>query len=651
MISKEEYNKYNLIQFNSLKKEPIKIDKKFIETTVYFDKEAYIEGSITEIIKVTSEKDEYPPKEFKMNLFSGIDNIFNLNVNDDGDCSLEITKMWYVDFSDKPSLEERRIADIKYNGKYIENYEKLYERKRINILNAKLDYLEKDLFSEQTLDYLKKNKNKSYKFDILMNKENYSYFLSEIVCSDKVNLFDESQKKDLKKKIEILNSEMKQIMKDIEDSENYDAANPKKQNLHNFFVKNFPDYENLQKDFQIYNKKWNLGKFSQEDFELFLLFSGLQIYFKYYKNPQDIPIDIRTMIEPKFDELKKNVIANKSLNIIDKARIICAFSKFCSWNLNNFDFPEFFSVDKLNEDEPFKIALNKFKNIIDNLDESSGLFKILLLFDMGSTNIINDWDFKDYKVLNYKYLGNDYVSKELKFTDFKKEFYERNKNKDKNIRLTFPVLSMLTLDQIKKHSLILLPKFFYKIPYNYKYNAVTCSFYRISFFNEARILGNSDIGRTNKKIDPKPSVFPWMIEISHETYSHLKTQFSNLYNGSPILNPIQYFRKLMCPNFYEEEPGYYLEYFLADDYTELKFLKSRNINLCPLTDFKYWTDINFNKMKGFTKKYFLDSLPNFVHYKGSYKEFEDTAYYDNNYDKRTIHEDKVIRCAFKAFNP
>ena len=277
-----EYNKYNLIQFNSLKKEPIKIDKKIIETTVYLDKEAYLEGSMKEIIKVTSEKDEYPPKEFTMNLFSGIDNIFNLNVNDDGDCSLEITKMWYVDFSDRPFLEERKIPDIKYNGKFIENYEKLYERKRINILNAKLDYFEKDLFSEQTLDYLKKNKNKSYKYDILMNNENYSYFLREIVCSDKVYLFEENQKKDMQKKIESLDSEMKQIMKDMEEVKLDDETDPKRIIFYNFLKKNLPAYEDLEKNFEIYNKIWYLDEFYQEDLDLFLSFSELLLYFKNY---------------------------------------------------------------------------------------------------------------------------------------------------------------------------------------------------------------------------------------------------------------------------------------------------------------------------------------------------------------------------------
>ena len=45
----EKDNKYDLLQFVSLKKEPIKIDEKIIETTLYLDKEVYLEGSVKEI--------------------------------------------------------------------------------------------------------------------------------------------------------------------------------------------------------------------------------------------------------------------------------------------------------------------------------------------------------------------------------------------------------------------------------------------------------------------------------------------------------------------------------------------------------------------------------------------------------------------------
>jgi len=640
----EKDNKYDLLQFVSLKKEPIKIDDKIIETTLYLDKEVYLEGSVKEKIKLISKKEAYPPKEFSMNIFSGIDNVFNLNVNEEGDCSLEITKMWYIDFADKPSLEERRIADIKYNGKYIQNYEKLYERKRINILNAKLDYFEKDLFSKETLDYLKKNKNKSYKFDILMNKENYSYFLSEIVCSDKVNLFNQNEKEKMKNTIDSLNSEMKQILKELEEIKYDDETDKKKLIFFNFLKKNFPVYEDLEGNFEIYNKRWNLDEFTKEDFDLFMSFSELQLYFKDYKLASKIPSKISKVIGPKFNNLKAQVNENQSLSIIDKVRIICGFSKFCCRILQNFDFPELFFVDQLKEDEPFKMALNKFKDIIDNLKESSGLFKILLLFYMGSTKIINDWDFKYYKVFNYRYMNHQYFSNELKFTDFKNEFLKIKLNE--NDELTFPALSMLTIEQIKKHSLSLLPKYFFKIPFSYDCNATSSSAYRIAYFNETRILNKKINFFDDIIINPNSYVLPWMIVISHEIYSHLKTHFSDLAVESPILNPIKGFRKLMCPNYYSYESGYYLEYFLADDFFELQFLKTRNITLNPLTDSKYWTDINFNQMKDFIRDAVKDQMLNYPISTNSNK----GLYNSLRSDMRTIGEDNVTPCAYELFN-
>ena len=70
------------------------------------------------------------------------------------------------------------LKNIYYNENKIE-CEKLYERKRWNILNAKIENLQEDLFSTKTIDYLRKNKNKSYKYDIILRKENINTFLSE----------------------------------------------------------------------------------------------------------------------------------------------------------------------------------------------------------------------------------------------------------------------------------------------------------------------------------------------------------------------------------------------------------------------------------------------------------------------------------------
>lgn len=73
-----------------------------------------------------------------------------------------------------------------------------------------------------------------------------------------------------------------------------------------------------------------------------------------------------------------------------------------------------------------------------------------------------------------------------------------------------------------------------------------------------------------------------------------------------------------------------------DDFQELKHLKLRNITLYPLTDYKYWTDFNFNKMKDFNRKEIIKDLFNIN---------------PVQYDKRTSDEEEDIRCMFRKFNP
>ena len=691
VLDLKQNNIYNLVKFETLLKEPIKIEKEKTEVNIYLNQYNNMTVSINEKVTLIPNSKEYKEKEYIITLFREINNIFTLNVNEDGDCSLEINSMWdvnYDDYEDNTIIQERKINEIEYNGKKIENYEKLYERKRWNLLNAKIDNFQKGLFSDQTIDYMKKNKNKSYKYDILLNKEGKTLFLSEKFPDEKTTFFEEDEKQKFKDRIKLLNAELLKKIKAMEDSKKTDDKAKTRKILYNFLEANKSTFKDLEDNFQLYNGKWDLDNFSEKDFELFLLFSELQLYLKKYISFKDIPIDIREQISPQFQKLKENVKSNNSLDLIEKTRIICSFSKFCSKSLHNFEFPELYIVNELKEEDPFKMAIEKYRSIIDNLKENSGLFKKLLLFDMGSTQIINEWDFKDFKIENLLYWKSEDLifSFNVKFIDFKKEFTS-NQNKKKvpndkdkliqenNIqeekKLTFPVLSMITLDQIKKHCFDLLPKFFFKIPDNYRYNALSITAYRISFFNEYRILNKNDL-KKGETYDPKECVLPIMIELSHEVYSHLKIRYSNLSSESPLLNPIKGDKKLLCPNDYNPECGYFLEYFIADNYEELKHLKFKNINLFPLTEFKYWTDINFNKMKEFNKKEMEKEKNNNNKNDNNNNDNNDNDNNDNDnninnneiqnteedyynfisYDKGRYDDDdvEVFRCVFKKYN-
>ena len=640
-------NKFDLIKFDSFFDKSFFIEKEKMQVIINLDESNDSIKSINVKIYLMSKNGELPKKEFIITLFGDIDNKFTMNINDEGDCSLEIISMWdvdYDDYDDDTIIKEREIPDIVYDGKKIENYEKLYERKRWNFLNVNIEKFEKYIFSQETFDYIKKNKNKSYKYDILLCKEKKMKLLSEKVVCDKVELLDEKDKEILRQNITSLNSKLIDKIEDLEKSTKPSDIKIKKENLNRFWNDNKLDYSNIEETFQIYNKKWNLNNFSDNDMNLYLLFSEMRLYYyKNYEKTEMIPFDLRERTKPVFDKFKDSVIKNKSINLIDKARIINCFTRFCSTILYYFNFPELIILEELKDDDPLKIAREKFKNVIDNLKESSAIFKKLLLFNMGSTAIINEWDFRDYEVSNFEYVPSkdNFIHSSSAFNSFKNEF---NEKKNKNYpKLTFPVLSMLTLEQVKNHCYDLLPKYIFKVPEIYNFKSVSMTGNRISFFNENRILNTIGMKKELLYLEPKSLVLPYMIEISHDTYSYLKVKYLNNNNDSPILNPMRERKKLICPNNYKPKSGYILEYFCAEDYNELLFLKFRNENLFPLTDSKYWVDINFNKMKKFGKTKMINSGIN-IH--SLQEDFENMSFFN----RRGFNEDLIMRCAFRKFN-
>ena len=583
----DKNNIYSSFRFETLLKDPIKIETKKIDLKFNLNEELYLNGNYDELIHLIPEKKEFEEKEIIITLYNDINNLYRLNINEiDGDCNVEINSMWDIDYDDKTSAEERKIPDLKYDGKIIEDFEALYERKRWNILNAKVEKFESNLFSDKTIKYIKNNKNKSFKYDILLCKDNIIKCLSEKIYN-KIIFFNEADKENLKNKLKPLATQLREKANNLE-KQNISKEIDKEEELINKYMTDiFPDYKDLAESFNLYNNKWNLNKFSDNDFQLFLLFSQMDLYYK--------PKITQKYIEQankKYEELKNKVISDESLNLIEKTRIICAFSKFCSSKLlKGYELPELFITKNLAETDPYKMAIEKYKEIIKGLKESSGYFKKLLLFDMSAAQIINDWDFETFKINNLKKI----TISECSFSDFQKKI-----NIDKR-KITFPSISMLTLNQVKQHSLNLLPKFFFKVVYAHKFNAVSDAGNHITFFNESRLLYSEGM-KDNIILNPKGCVLPIMIEISHETLSHVKIRYSNSSCLSPLLNPIKDKNKLLCPNDFKTESGYIIEYLFADTFEELNFIKKRNEDLFELTDPKYWIDINFNKMKKFNKE-------------------------------------------------
>ena len=109
IIDYKEKNRYCSIKFENLSKELYKIDSNKITMDLYPNKEDARVGKIDEVIYIIPEGKNFEEKKFNITLFLDIVNIYNLEVNGDGNCALEITTMWDVDYSVDPTIKERDI--------------------------------------------------------------------------------------------------------------------------------------------------------------------------------------------------------------------------------------------------------------------------------------------------------------------------------------------------------------------------------------------------------------------------------------------------------------------------------------------------------------------------------------------------------------
>ena len=598
IIDYKEKNRYCSIKFENLSKELYKIDSNKITMDLYPNKEDARVGKIDEVIYIIPEGKNYEEKKFNITLFLDIVNIYNLEVNGDGNCALEITTMWDVDYSVDPTIKERDIPDIKYDGKESKNYEKLYERKRWNFLNAKVENFGGDLFSQKTLEFIKERKNQSFKYDILIRDEKtYNRFLTEKIYKKKLGLLSASEKKALKDDMNKLISQIKAKNEKLDKINDNQKQLIELGNISDFIKKNFNEYKRIEKVFDPFNKRWSLDNFSEEDFDLFLIFSELQILYNVRGTKS------RKNISFGYNETKNKIIGNKTINLIEKVRMICGLSKFYSYKLKGKNFPEPVFVEELEKDDKFKTAIESFKKVINSLEESSGFFKKLLMNETGASEILNEWDLEEITIENMINIYNGVYFKEYRFKDFKDKLKSKNEISKEQIieKLSFPMLSMLTLDQIKKHSLELIPTFFFKISNIYDFNAITDVIVRVTFFNESKIL-QYEIIECQNEFTYKECTLPLMIEISHEIFSHLIIRYSDSGNKSPLLNPIKDKNKFLCSDDFNAEAGYVIEYFFSENYDDLKKLKTPNSALFELTKPEYWTWKNFNKMKEFSDK-------------------------------------------------
>ena len=96
----KEDNMYQSIKFETLLAKTIKIDNKEIKINVDIVEENCRGGYYDEIISIIPENNKYEIKKYNITLFCDINNTYEINLNEEGDCGIEITVMWDVNNGD-----------------------------------------------------------------------------------------------------------------------------------------------------------------------------------------------------------------------------------------------------------------------------------------------------------------------------------------------------------------------------------------------------------------------------------------------------------------------------------------------------------------------------------------------------------------------
>jgi len=643
-------NLYDTFSFTTLEKNPIAIsDETNKVINVKLNKANNRGGIYYETAFLSNSKSKKSMSIF-LTINCEIDNYINIDVNEEKGINLEIIEMWDIDYNEA-CKDERKIPDLKINEKEIQNYEKLFERKRWILINCKASSLSSNkIFSPETLLYLMDEKNigKNYLYNIILSEDSTIYLLNEKKEKEKILNLEEQKKKEIKDLLDEINekfiTEFNTPFFFETPKFGIDIALAPIKNLHN---KKFKEFKKI---FNCYGPYWDFEKFSEKDLDLFISYSDLTINFSYFRSNFNYTF---VNILKQYQLFKKNILQKCNLTYHEKARIISGFSTYCSHIINeNFPIiPEFFMVEDLPNDDPYKISCQKFRTIITELKEYSCFFKKTLLFDNSSNEIINIWDYKEFKVRQLL-MGNSikegYKFKDIGFNDFINSIEQVNaqranikvedeEEEEEIIKLTFPKLSMLTLSQVKEHLLNLVPKFFFKVK-NTNFSAVSNKNNFIIFINESNLLDIESLETI--KSNKQKFVLPIMAEIIHENFNHLKARYEDNTCDSPLLNQIGLKNVLLCPNEFEPESGFLFEQLLIDSPSELIAIKTPNDELFELTDTKFWVQRTFKlfkeKAKAFAAKYnikitkFKDSM-------------DDSCYDRRNFSKNNL----KYRCVFR----
>ena len=359
------------------------------------------------------------------------------------------------------------------------------------------------------------------------------------------------------KDINILIEKLKQLNEKIISIYNENSIKFK---LSNFLIQISEQRKILINLTQNYKNYFNYPlNYSKKVFEL----KEYSLFYEYYKASSIFLFDdINNIFNENKEEEDDNNIEN-CLNII--SCLIIIFNK-----IKNDIYNYILNFSEFNIYEKILFLISSFNLLYENLNEE----KII--------NIINF----DFKIFNFSDNNKDnpYI--------FAKNFiFEIIKNLSEESKLFYIFLqinskiSMLSLEQVKNQLLKFFPKYIIRYYSNTKE--------RVNLKLKTNLVGINEKHLFKKKLEKNENNFlkkecknyysmPIIAELFHELIAHSK------YNEDILDFQIKYIDKI--------EYGFFIENFISDNYSHIKFLKDVKNNFSEYYNINLWIKENFNEL-------------------------------------------------------
>jgi hypothetical protein len=326
-----------------------------------------------------------------------------------------------------------------------------------------------------------------------------------------------------------------------------------------------------------------------------------------------------------------------NLNNKDKLLLIKAYNKkFIDSYKSGYqiDYITIINLEKENELNPYKKAINFIKKIIINLKEESRLFEAFLYLDSEVIkNLLINIERDNEEITD--------IYGDTKIIEFCENPTEYG-------------INMINIDEVKSHLLKLIPKYIIRIDSGMNFNADFEPNSKIMTLNERRLFNKSSKGLNKTFQKEKVSdkyVLPISIEVLHEIFGHRKKRLNYKDAKSPedyrdskynfkrisIKKRISNFKEIIYP-----ESGVFLENYISENRNVLKWLKSLHTfeEYKGLLDVSLWVDEKFSNLEKIVEKFIS----------------KDKRYKENNRQfSSDIHEEDLVdydddMCGFHKFD-